>query len=291
MKIEVVKTNVPGLPVRISKRVKPDKWECFCQPHIHDDIEILAGYTGVVQVSADNENMLLRKGDIIIINRRIPHATEAKEPNSSSVLIQFRIEKLRASEFENINRYLSLLLTNGEKRVIYLPRESAVTSEIYDIIMHLYEENSNESENFEIFIQGYMNILVGTLYRHGILENIEKNYNKEAVKKVWQAIEYVDKNYQRDITLEDLATTQNMNKEYFCRIFKKATNTTPTEYVNYVRIWKAENLLTTTRDNILEVSMAVGFSSVSYFNRVFKKLKGTSPSAYRNILYAKNKLM
>ena len=157
--------------------------------------------------------------------------------------------------------------------------------------MHLYEENSNEAENFEIFIQGYMNILLGTLYRNGVLENIEKNYNKEAVKKVWKAIEYVDKNYQKDISLEDLANIQNMNKEYFCRIFKKATNTTPTEYMNYVRIWKAENLLTTTRDNILEISMAVGFSSVSYFNRVFKKLKGTSPSAYRNILYAKNKLM
>ena len=91
MKIEVVKTNVPGMPVRISKRVKPEKWECFCQSHIHDDIEILAGYTGVIEVSADNENMLLRKGDIIIINRRVPHSTDAKEPNSSSVLIQFRI--------------------------------------------------------------------------------------------------------------------------------------------------------------------------------------------------------
>ena len=291
MKIEVVKTNVPGLPVRISKRIKPDIWECFCRPHIHDDIEILAGYTGTVRVSADNENMLLRQGDIIIINRRVPHSTDAQERNSSSVLIQFRIEKLRASEFENINRYLSLLLTNGGKRVTYLKREDPATAEIYNIIMHLYEENSNEAENFEIFIQGYMNILLGTLYRNGVLENIEKNYNKEAVKKVWKAIEYVDKNYQKDISLEDLANIQNMNKEYFCRIFKKATNTTPTEYMNYVRIWKAENLLTTTRDNILEISMAVGFSSVSYFNRVFKKLKGTSPSAYRNILYAKNKLM
>ena len=66
-------------------------------------------YPVIVEGKYDNENMLLRQGDIIIINRRVPHSTDAQERNSSSVLIQFRIEKLRASEFENINRYLSLL--------------------------------------------------------------------------------------------------------------------------------------------------------------------------------------
>ena len=82
-----------------------------------------------------------------------------------------------------------------------------------------------------------------------------------------------------------------MNRHYFCRLFKKATNTTPTEYINFVRIWKAENLLITTDDSVLEISMAVGFSSVSYFNRTFKRLKNTTPTAYRHILYAKNKLI
>ena len=291
MNIEVVKTNVPGIPVRISKRIKPEIWQCFCQSHIHDDIEILAGYTGTIEVTVDSDKMQLKKGDIIIINRRVPHATEAKEPNSSSIMIQFRIEKLRAAEFENINRYLSLILANSEKRFVYLSGEDTVTAEIFDVVMHLYEENSEEKKNFDIFIQGYMDILLGILYRNGVLENIEEIYNKEAIKKVWLAIEYIDKNYQKDITLENLAKVQNMNREYFCRIFKKATNITPIEYINYVRVWKAETLLTTTRESILEISMAVGFSSVSYFNRVFKKLKGTTPSSYRDILYAKNKLM
>ena len=291
MKIEVVKNNVPGIPVRISKRIKPEKWRSFCPTHLHDDIEILAGYTGKLLVTVDNENLELRVGDVILINRRVPHATAPLAENSSSILIQFRIEKLHAGEFENINRYLSLILANSEKRFIHLPREEKVTEEIFNVIKKLYDENSNEDSNFDIFIRGYMDILIGTLYRNRILDNIEDNYNKEAVRKVWPAIEYIDKNYQNDITLEMLASTLNMNREYFCRLFKKATNITPVEYTNYVRIWKAENLLTTTRESILEISMAVGFSSVAYFNRVFKKLKGTTPSAYRGIVYAKNKLM
>ena len=85
------------------------------------------------------------------------------------------------------------------------------------------------------------------------------------------------------MTLEKLAATLHMSGEYFCRVFKKATGITPTEYIHYVRIWKAENLLTTTHATILEISMEVGFTSVSYFNRVFKKRKGSTPTEYRNI--------
>ena len=136
-----------------------------------------------------------------------------------------------------------------------------------------------------------MDILLGTLYRNNILINIEEGYDKDAVKKIWPTIQYIENNYNKELSLEKLASTLNMNREYFCRIFKKATGITPVEYINYVRVWKAENLLTTTHASILEISMEVGFSSVSYFNRVFKKLRGTTPSAYRGILYAKNKFM
>ena len=136
-----------------------------------------------------------------------------------------------------------------------------------------------------------MDILLGTLYRNGILDNIGEGYNRDALRKIWTIIDYIDKNYNNVITLEKLSSELNMNKEYFCRVFRRATGITPTEYINFVRVWKAENLLTTTQSSIIEISLEVGFSSVSYFNRVFKKYRGTTPSAYRGIVYAKNKLM
>ena len=192
---------------------------------------------------------------------------------------------------KNINKYLALILASTEKKFVYLRREEAITSEIFSIINKMYEENSAQDQNYNLFVEGYMNVLLGTLYRNNILKNIEQSYDKDAVRKIWPTIEYIEANYNKEMTLEKLASTLNMNREYFCRIFKKATEITPTEYIKYVRVWKAENLLTTTQNSILEISMEVGFSSVSYFNRVFKKLRGTTPSAYRNIIYAKNKLM
>ncbi len=292
MKVEIVQSNVPGIPIRLSRDLKPaTRVGAVAKIHLHDDIEILAGSSGNLEITIDEKKINLRVGDVIIINRRVPHATASTLPFTMTLLLQFRIEKFRAGEFENINKYLALILTSTENKYVYLKREDKITGEIFALVKKMYDENTKREKNYNLFVEGYMDVLLGTLYRNNILRNIEQSYDKDAVRKIWPTIEYIEANYNKEMTLEKLASTLNMNREYFCRIFKKATGITPTEYTNYVRVWKAENLLTTTQNSILEISMEVGFSSVSYFNRVFKKLRGTTPSAYRNIIYAKNKLM
>ena len=291
MRVEVVKTNVPGIPLRISGDLVPKNIVGeVSATHLHDDIEILAGYSGNLEVLVD-EKIDLREGDVIVINRRVPHSTAKTVPFTSTIMLQFRIEKLHPEEFENINKYLALILSSNGKRFVYLPREERLAGEVYSIIKKMHEENCAQRKDYEIFVRGYMDILLGMLYRNGILDNIGDGYNKDALRKIWPIIDYIDKNYNSMLTLEKLSSALSMNKEYFCRVFKRATGITPTEYINFVRVWKAENLLTTTQSPIIEIALEVGFSSVSYFNRVFKKCRGTTPSAYRGIVYAKNRLI
>ena len=291
MRVEVVKNNVPGIPLRISGDLVPKNIVGeVSATHLHDDIEILAGYSGNLEVLVD-EKIDLREGDVIVINRRVPHSTAKTVPFTSTIMLQFRIEKLHPEEFENINKYLALILSSNGKRFVYLPREERLAGEVYSIIKKMHEENCAQRKDYEIFVRGYMDILLGMLYRNGILDNIGDGYNKDALRKIWPIIDYIDKNYNSMLTLEKLSSALSMNKEYFCRVFKRATGITPTEYINFVRVWKAENLLTTTQSPIIEIALEVGFSSVSYFNRVFKKYRGTTPSAYRGIVYAKNRLI
>jgi AraC-like DNA-binding protein len=56
------------------------------------------------------------------------------------------------------------------------------------------------------------------------------------------------------------------------------------EYINFVRISKAEKMLRKTDKTVLEVALDTGFSSVSYFNSIFRKYRGCTPSACRNAI-------
>lgn len=94
--------------------------------------------------------------------------------------------------------------------------------------------------------------------------------------------DYVMKNFQKpELAVEDLAALVSMNKSSFCRYFKKTTQKTFTEFVNYVRVGFACKLLTEMDMNILEISYQCGYNNTSYFNRQFKKKKGMTPSDYK----------
>ena len=103
--------------------------------------------------------------------------------------------------------------------------------------------------------------------------------------KIMPVLEYIDKHYSEALTLPELSKILNINEYYFCRLFKKMVNTSFVQYLNFVRVCKAEKMLLSTDKSISEISYETGFSSVSYFNRTFKKYKLSTPGNYRKIKY------
>jgi AraC-like DNA-binding protein len=95
------------------------------------------------------------------------------------------------------------------------------------------------------------------------------------------AIEYCEKNYMNNFTVDCLAEKCHLSTPYFGKIFKKTLRLSPLEYIHHTRIYKACVLLSTGRDSILGVSIKTGFSSLSSFNRQFKAIRGISPSEWR----------
>lgn len=97
-------------------------------------------------------------------------------------------------------------------------------------------------------------------------------------------LKYVDENYQKPISLEDLANLMSLNTRYFCTLFKSAFRISPWQHVIYTRLNKAAVLLKSNDKSIREISFAVGFEDEFYFSRLFKKKFGRSPLGYRNKL-------
>jgi transcriptional regulator GlxA family with amidase domain len=106
-----------------------------------------------------------------------------------------------------------------------------------------------------------------------------KEHQDEEIKK---AQLFIEKNVNKKIPIEDLATRFSMGRRNFDRRFIKATSNTPNEYLQRVKIEAAKKALETSRRTINEVMYDVGYSDVKAFREVFKRITGLSPLEYRN---------
>lgn len=95
--------------------------------------------------------------------------------------------------------------------------------------------------------------------------------------------DYIDIHYAEEFSLEKMAGIFRYNKAYLCKRFKEATGMTIVNYLNYVRIVRAYDLICYTSDSISNISLTVGFSSVHYFTRLFKKICGVPPGGIRDM--------
>ena len=151
------------------------------------------------------------------------------------------------------NSFWNLLLYIIEK---YTDRELAIAiSKYFEIEIDRYNQSSF------IMFQG------------------QKEHEDEPIKK---AQEFIEKNYQDKITVEQLTSMVALSRRNFERRFKKATSNTIVEYMQRVKIEATKKGLETGRKNVNELMYEVGYSDTKAFRNVFKKTTGLSPIEYRN---------
>lgn len=99
-----------------------------------------------------------------------------------------------------------------------------------------------------------------------------------------KALDFIDINYQDDITVEDIADSAGMNRKSLYTVFKKLTGFSPRDYLIYYRMCKATNLLKVTNLSVETVAVSVGYRDQFHFSKEFKKNVGYSPSEYRRVI-------
>ncbi|WP_026898242.1 GlxA family transcriptional regulator [Daejeonella oryzae] len=151
------------------------------------------------------------------------------------------------------NSYWNLLLYLIEK---YTNREVAILCSKYYAI----EINRNSQSPFILFTG-------------------QRDHQDEQVKK---AQEFIEKNFQEKITVNQLSGLFALGRRSLERRFKKATSNTVSEYIQRVKIEAAKKSFETSRKNIDEIMSDVGYSDVKSFRTIFKRLTGLSPLEYRN---------
>lgn len=103
-------------------------------------------------------------------------------------------------------------------------------------------------------------------------------YNSLIIKP---SLEYIQNNYEKGISLDEMASLCNISSSYFSKLFHKVTGDTFANYINQVRVEKACELLSGTDTPITMIALDLGFEDSSYFNKVFKRITGVTPSMYK----------
>lgn len=96
------------------------------------------------------------------------------------------------------------------------------------------------------------------------------------------AISYIEKNYNRKITIEEIATICGIDRSYFGKIFHDVVGSSPQEFLMQYRMVKASELLKHTDMSITDIASSVSYENPLHFSRAFKKIKGVSPRNWRN---------
>ncbi len=109
--------------------------------------------------------------------------------------------------------------------------------------------------------------------------NGQRGHEDDDIKK---AQDFIEKNFQDKITVDQLAGWCAMGRRSFERRFKKATNNTVVEYIQRVKMEAAKRSFESSRKNINEVMFDVGYTDTKAFRTIFKKITGLTPIEYRN---------
>ncbi|MBP3706662.1 MAG: helix-turn-helix transcriptional regulator [Clostridia bacterium] len=122
------------------------------------------------------------------------------------------------------------------------------------------------------------------LFLINLIRNQNENTVKESIlhdfKKTQEIRNYIENNYCKNITLDELCFLFSTNKTTLCNHFKESYGTTIIDYVNRKRIQQAKIKLREGNENITQISLNLGFNSIHYFSRLFKKYENISPTEY-----------
>lgn len=246
--------------------------------HWHESTELIYCVEGELNARVSNTLYHMEAGDVLMINSNIAHSTWSPTENKVLV-IQFPKEMMEK---------LSLGVYGKSKVIKIDPSVRNENKENYPRLINILTkiildyENTNDNNYWKIMSNIYL--LFEIITNHFMVDYSENNKLMDKSKSLVQMqaiVEYIQENYQENLTLDQISSFFNYNSSYFSRIFKKNFGVNYSDYLKSVRLEKSYKLLQNKNLSIITIALDVGFNSSKAFNTAFKKKFGYTPHQYR----------
>lgn len=245
--------------------------------HWHVEYEVIRILRGTLTVTLDEKSFTARANDVIFVNSGILHSGIPEDCVYECIVFDLNTF-LKSNSV--CSRYMQEIL---HQEVMIYHHFTEKQCDIIACVNSLFHAMNVKTSGYEMIVYGQFYHFFGLIFsNHYYLENqpkTRKDYKR--ILQLKQVVDFIEKNYTSQITLNQLSASVSMSPKYFCRFFSEMTHQTPMDYLNRQRIEQACYQLSTTDDSITEIAYRTGFNDLSYFIRTFKKYKGITPGKYK----------
>ena len=159
---------------------------------------------------------------------------------------------------------------------IYRPKSPALGEPVQNTMLYI----ADHSERSTLHLIGQLCLFLDALIQSSATRR-ELRGGQLQDFYIQEAVIYMEHNYQRELTVEEIADACKLNRSYFSKLFKSNVGCPPQEFLIRLRLSKATELMSTTRKSIGTISGLCGYPNQLHFSRAFKKRYGVSPRTWR----------
>ncbi len=248
--------------------------------HFHPEIELVYVDKGSGKVHIGNHLSYFNKSQLLLLGANLPHHgfSDRLTAKGSETIVQFKPDFFG-------NTFLSMpemkkivsLLDRAKKGIMFKPETKRnVGPKIQRLL------GFDGLERVILLLEILNDLALSNAYTLLNVDGFAFETSLQDSTKVDLIFKHINNNFERHISLEEIAGKASMTVPAFCRYFKKATGKTFTKLVNEYRVVHATKLLSESPSSITDICFECGFNNFSHFNKSFKEFTGKSASKYRS---------
>lgn len=253
-----VHRKCPSTGWKIAARVIPD----------HELVLITNG-KGIINI--DGTNYHAKKGMLFYFNNKFKHSlTSDNDDPMEFYAMHFSFVKVDYSNGDWI----------ADDTAKYLLPENVMYIKSYIKIKEIFRKINRNMQKNSYDFQRESNYYFIDLYYHILTDIKENNYNYSSAIIVEKTINYINNNLSKRITIKELSNLFRLSSDYYTKLFKEYTGTTPSNYITKAKIDNAKTMMCETDMKIQDIALSLGFCDQFHFSKTFKKIEGIQPSLF-----------
>ncbi len=274
---EIVNYDDPNFPSYIYDGWIAPKvtWEGV--PHFHEDIEIMTIKEGQVAYFVNGKELLLRAGDTIVVNSNQIHYNMTVNGEVAKYVICILHPSILINSITVEMQAIRPIIDNQDLPYLRFRYINEHTESIRSLILGMPDIRHDP---FAITKQFYQ--IWDIIRRHaetlGATEDVVSDPRMQSFKAM---MHFISNNYQKQITLGDIASSGNVSKSLCNTLFHQYVGESPINYLMHLRSRKVAELLRAGKIPMTEIAALTGFGGVSYMSETFRKFFEKSPREYR----------